>query len=93
MRIALLAPIAWRTPPLNYGPWERVVSLLCEGLAERGVDVSAIAPALKLPCVRSTWQDFVGSAPCCVNILPSQSAGTLPGEPAAAIAESASRIR
>ena len=43
MRIALLAPIAWRTPPLHYGPWERVVSLLCEGLAERGMDVTLFA--------------------------------------------------
>lgn len=43
MRIALLAPIAWRTPPLHYGPWEQVVSLLCEGLVERGVDVTLFA--------------------------------------------------
>ena len=43
MRIALLAPIAWRTPPRHYGPWERVVSLLCEGLAERGIDVTLFA--------------------------------------------------
>ena len=43
MRIALLAPIAWRTPPLHYGPWERVVSLLCEGLVDRGVDVTLFA--------------------------------------------------
>jgi hypothetical protein len=28
MKIALLSPIAWRTPPRHYGPWERVVSLL-----------------------------------------------------------------
>jgi glycosyltransferase involved in cell wall biosynthesis len=43
LRVALLAPIAWRVPPLHYGPWERVVSLLCEGLAERGVDVTLFA--------------------------------------------------
>ncbi len=43
MRIALLAPIAWRTPPRHYGPWERVVSLLCEGLVERGIDVTLFA--------------------------------------------------
>jgi glycosyltransferase involved in cell wall biosynthesis len=43
LRLALLAPIAWRTPPLHYGPWERVVSLLCEGLVERGVDVTLFA--------------------------------------------------
>jgi hypothetical protein len=33
----MLAPIAWRVPPRHYGPWERVVSLLTEGLVERGV--------------------------------------------------------
>ena len=43
MKIALLSPIAWRTPPRHYGPWERVVSLLCEGLVERGVDVTLFA--------------------------------------------------
>ena len=45
MKIAMLAPIAWRTPPLGYGPWERVVSLLTEGLAVRGIDVTLFATA------------------------------------------------
>lgn len=45
MRIAMLSPIAWRTPPRHYGPWERVVSLLTEGLVERGVDVTLFATA------------------------------------------------
>lgn len=43
MRVALLGPIAWRTPPLHYGPWEQVTSVLCEGLVERGVDVTLFA--------------------------------------------------
>lgn len=43
MKIALLSPIAWRTPPRHYGPWETVVSLLCEGLAKRGIDVTLFA--------------------------------------------------
>ncbi|MGB4043894.1 MAG: glycosyltransferase, partial [Thermacetogeniaceae bacterium] len=43
MKIALLSPIAWRTPPRHYGPWEYVVSLLCEGLVEKGVDVTLFA--------------------------------------------------
>lgn len=43
MRIALLGPIAWRTPPLHYGPWEQITSLLCEGLVERGIDVTLFA--------------------------------------------------
>ena len=45
MRIAILGPIAWRTPPRHYGPWERVVSLLAEGLVERGLDVTLFATA------------------------------------------------
>lgn len=45
MRIAMLAPIAWRVPPRHYGPWERVVSLLTEGLVARGVDVTLFATA------------------------------------------------
>ena len=45
MRIAMLSPIAWRTPPRHYGPWERVVSLLTEGLVSRGYDVTLFATA------------------------------------------------
>jgi len=43
MKIALLAPIAWRTPPTHYGPWETVASLLCEGLVKKGIDVTLFA--------------------------------------------------
>lgn len=43
MRVAMLSPIAWRTPPRHYGPWEQVVSLLTEGLVRRGVDVTLFA--------------------------------------------------
>lgn len=43
MRIALLAPVAWRVPPRHYGPWERVVALLARGLAEAGADVTVFA--------------------------------------------------
>jgi glycosyltransferase involved in cell wall biosynthesis len=45
MRVAMLGPIAWRTPPTHYGPWERVTSLLTEGLVARGVDVTLFATA------------------------------------------------
>jgi len=45
MKIAMLSPIAWRTPPVGYGPWERVVSLLTEGLAAEGIDVTLFATA------------------------------------------------
>ncbi|MDF8333829.1 glycosyltransferase family 4 protein [Novosphingobium cyanobacteriorum] len=43
MKIAMLAPIAWRTPPRHYGPWELVTSLLTEALVTRGVDVTLFA--------------------------------------------------
>jgi glycosyltransferase involved in cell wall biosynthesis len=43
VKIALLGPIAWRTPPRAYGPWEQIVSLLAEGLVARGVDVTLFA--------------------------------------------------
>jgi glycosyltransferase involved in cell wall biosynthesis len=43
MKVALLGPVAWRTPPLAYGPWELVVSMLAEGLVSRGVDVTLFA--------------------------------------------------
>lgn len=43
MRVALLGPIAWRTPPEHYGPWEQVTGLLADGLVARGVDVTLFA--------------------------------------------------
>ena len=43
MKIAMLAPIAWRTPPRHYGPWELVTSMLTEALVARGVDVTLFA--------------------------------------------------
>jgi len=43
MRIAMLSPIAWRTPPRHYGPWESVVSLITEELVSRGHDVTLFA--------------------------------------------------
>src|SRR6266576_647216 len=43
MKLAMLAPIAWRTPPKHYGPWESIASLLTEGLVARGVDVTLFA--------------------------------------------------
>ncbi|MEO6533130.1 MAG: glycosyltransferase family 4 protein [Pseudolysinimonas sp.] len=45
MKIAILSSVAWRTPPLDYGPWERVASLLTEGLVARGEEVTLFATA------------------------------------------------
>ena len=43
MKIAVLAPIAWRTPPRKYGPWELVASTITEELVRRGFDVTLFA--------------------------------------------------
>jgi glycosyltransferase involved in cell wall biosynthesis len=43
MRIAILSPIAWRTPPHHYGPWENVASNLTEELVKRGHKVTLYA--------------------------------------------------
>jgi glycosyltransferase involved in cell wall biosynthesis len=52
LRVGMLAPIAWRVPPAHYGPWERVVSILTEGLVARGVDVTLFATADSLTRAR-----------------------------------------
>jgi len=43
MKIAVLSPVAWRTPPRHYGPWEQMASNLTEGLVASGVDVTLFA--------------------------------------------------
>ena len=42
-RIAVLSPVAWRTPPTQYGAWETVASNVTEGLVARGWDVTLFA--------------------------------------------------
>ena len=58
LRVAVLAPISWRTPPRSYGPWEQFASLLTEGLVGRGVDVTLFATADSITLAR-----LVGTAP------------------------------
>jgi len=41
----MLSTITWSTPPPNFSPRERVVSLLTEGLVKKGVDVTLFAAA------------------------------------------------
>lgn len=43
MRVAILSPVAWRTPPEHYGPWEQVAANVTEGLISLGVDVTLFA--------------------------------------------------
>ena len=45
MKIAILSPVAWRTPPRKYGPWEQVASNIAEGMVEQGFDVTLFASA------------------------------------------------
>jgi glycosyltransferase involved in cell wall biosynthesis len=42
-RIAVLSPVAWRTPPRQYGAWETVASNIAEGLVRSGWDVTLFA--------------------------------------------------
>lgn len=43
MKVAILAPVAWRTPPRHYGPWEQIASNIAEGLINLGVNVTLFA--------------------------------------------------
>jgi len=43
MKVAILSPVAWRTPPVHYGPWEQMASNLAEELVKLGVDVTLFA--------------------------------------------------
>jgi glycosyltransferase involved in cell wall biosynthesis len=52
LRIGIIGPISWRTPPRHYGPWELFVSLLTEGLVARGVDVTLFATADSVTAAR-----------------------------------------
>jgi glycosyltransferase involved in cell wall biosynthesis len=42
-RVAILSPVAWRTPPRQYGAWETVAGNIAEGLVNRGWDVTLFA--------------------------------------------------
>ncbi|MGE5521959.1 MAG: glycosyltransferase, partial [Candidatus Dadabacteria bacterium] len=72
MKVAILSPVAWRTPPLNYGPWEQVASNVAEGLVALGVDVTLFATgdsitAGKLESVVEKGYEQNGAADAKVN--------------------------
>jgi glycosyltransferase involved in cell wall biosynthesis len=43
MKIAVLSPVAWRTPPRHYGPWEQIASNIAQGLVALGEEVTLFA--------------------------------------------------
>src|SRR5690349_20767857 len=49
-RVAVLSPVAWRTPPRQYGAWETVASNITEGLVARGWDVTLFASRDSVTC-------------------------------------------
>ncbi len=55
----MLAPLAWRTPPRHYGPWEQFASLLTEGLVASGHHVTLFATGDSV-----TSATLVSSSPC-----------------------------
>jgi glycosyltransferase involved in cell wall biosynthesis len=63
LRVAALAPVAWRTPPSHYGPWELFASLLADGLVAAGHEVTLFATADSLTSAelhgtsRHGWSD------------------------------------
>ncbi|AEG34162.1 glycosyl transferase group 1 [Thermus thermophilus SG0.5JP17-16] len=64
MRVAMLAPIAWRVPPRRYGPWEQVVYDLTEALLDLGVEVVLYATCdsetrapLRCTAAKPLWED------------------------------------
>lgn len=44
LRLAVLAPITWPTPPPGYGPWEQIAFNIADGMRRRGLDVTLFAP-------------------------------------------------
>jgi glycosyltransferase involved in cell wall biosynthesis len=83
----MLAPISWRVPPRQYGPWEQFVSLLTEGLVARGVDVTLFATADSMTSAR-----LVGSAPTGYSEDPSLDAKVWEGLHIAAVFERAAEF-
>lgn len=72
MKIAVISPVAWRTPPKHYGPWEQFVSTLTDGLVKEGIDVTLYATGdsitkgkLKWVCKKPYEEDKNSDAKVC----------------------------
>jgi glycosyltransferase involved in cell wall biosynthesis len=55
MKVAILSPIAWRTPPRQYGPWELIASNITEGLVSKGIDVTLFATGDSITNGKLAW--------------------------------------
>jgi glycosyltransferase involved in cell wall biosynthesis len=55
MKIAILSPIHWRTPPVEYGPWELITSYITEGMVKLGHDVTLYATGDSKTSARLKW--------------------------------------
>jgi glycosyltransferase involved in cell wall biosynthesis len=55
MKVAILSPIAWRTPPKAYGPWEQVASNIAEGLVAKGIHVTLFASGDSITAGKLTY--------------------------------------
>jgi len=55
MKIAILSPIHWRTPPTKYGPWELVASRIAEGMVKSGHTVTLYATGDSKTTARLKW--------------------------------------
>jgi glycosyltransferase involved in cell wall biosynthesis len=44
LKLAVLAPISWPTPPPGYGPWEQIAYNIADGMRRRGAHVTLFAP-------------------------------------------------
>src|SRR6188768_3455066 len=71
MKIAILAPVTWRTPPRKYGPWEQVVSVLTEGLVMAGLDVTLFATADAITTAKLQWvcEHPIGEIPADAKVM------------------------
>ncbi len=55
LRIAVLSPIHWRTPPKKQGAWELVASNITEELVKRGHDVTLFATGDSITKAKLAW--------------------------------------
>lgn len=60
MRIAVLSPVAWRTPPRHYGPWEQIASNVAEGMVALGEDVTLFATGDSITSGKLEWVCAMG---------------------------------